>query len=305
MIDKNGDGLADHLYFGDMGGQVFRVDLDNTNAAPNLVKRVALLAQLGNAETTGKVNDRRFYEMPAVDYTLDENNKLYAAVAIGSGDRNFPASDKSTDERFYVIRDYDAARFDILNASMSAAGAWSGVPSLNLATYSAPFNHLSLADVSSTFGTTATTAAQAKKGWYIEMPSSGEKVLSSASIFSRPTSTGFEYQVNFNSFAPDSSSSVGCSPVSGATNTWSVLLKNGTTSRQGIDLNASTMDDRFTEGVAAGITGSGVPMIIDTNGDGQGDTLIELTGTGAQARGAIPPGLGKIQRTRWYDKRAN
>src|SRR5690606_21004242 len=28
-IDRDGDGLVDHLYFGDLGGQVFRADLDN------------------------------------------------------------------------------------------------------------------------------------------------------------------------------------------------------------------------------------------------------------------------------------
>lgn len=305
IVDKNGDGLADHLYFGDVGGQIFRVDMDNTSAAPKLVKRVALLAQLGNAESTGKANDRRFYEMPAVDYALDENNKLFAAVAIGSGDRNYPATDKSVDERFYVIRDYDAARFDILKPQISEAGVWTGIPSLNLATASSPFKHSNLADVTAVFGDTATSSAQTKKGWYIDMPGSGEKVLSSPSIFSRPTSTGFEYQVNFNSYAPDSSVTASCTPVSGATNVWSVLLKNGSTSQQGVNVNASTMSDRYLEGVAAGITGSGVPMIIDTNGDGQGDTLIELTGTGTQSRGAIPAGLGTIQRTRWYDKRAN
>jgi Tfp pilus tip-associated adhesin PilY1 len=26
----NGDDLIDHLYFGDLGGQIFRVDLDNS-----------------------------------------------------------------------------------------------------------------------------------------------------------------------------------------------------------------------------------------------------------------------------------
>jgi type IV pilus assembly protein PilY1 len=29
-IDRDGDGLTDHLYFGDLGGQVFRADLNNT-----------------------------------------------------------------------------------------------------------------------------------------------------------------------------------------------------------------------------------------------------------------------------------
>ncbi|MEK5760674.1 hypothetical protein, partial [Acinetobacter variabilis] len=28
-IDRDADGLADHLYFGDLGGQVFRIDINN------------------------------------------------------------------------------------------------------------------------------------------------------------------------------------------------------------------------------------------------------------------------------------
>ncbi|MGA5989123.1 hypothetical protein ACPB4A_26055, partial [Escherichia coli] len=29
-VDRNNDGLVDHLYFGDLGGQVWRIDLNNT-----------------------------------------------------------------------------------------------------------------------------------------------------------------------------------------------------------------------------------------------------------------------------------
>lgn len=28
-VDRNSDGLVDHLFFGDLGGQAFRVDLNN------------------------------------------------------------------------------------------------------------------------------------------------------------------------------------------------------------------------------------------------------------------------------------
>lgn len=311
IIDKNGDGYADHLYFGDVGGQVFRVDMDNTSAAPKLVKRVNLLAQLGNAETTGKANDRRFYETPAVEYAIDTVGKLYAAVAIGSGDRTFPKSNRTTEERFYVIRDYDAARFDILANSDSAnpsAGYMDadgrGYNGTNdLVTRTTPLKTTNLANLTTTFGATATSNAAAAKGWWLSMPSTGEKVLSAPFIFSQRLSDGtLEYQVNFNSFAPDSVAASGCSPVSGSTSAWSVLLANAASVSNPNSTNAS---DRYTEGVASGITGSGVPMVVDRDGDGQGDTLIELIGTGARDRGETPAGLGKIQRTRWYDRRTN
>lgn len=311
VIDKNGDGYADHLYFGDVGGQIFRVDMDNTSSASQLVKRVALLAQLGNAESVGKVNDRRFYETPAVEYALDNNDKLYAAVAIGSGDRNFPKSNRTTEERFFMIRDYDAARFDILansNPSNTSAGymdeagrGYNGTP--DLATRTTPFKTTNLANLTALFGSAATSAADTAKGWWIKMPATGEKVLSSPFIFSRRLANNtLQYQVNFNSFAPDSVAASGCSPVSGSTSAWSVLLSNAAAASNPNSMNAT---DRYTEGVASGITGSGVPMVVDGDGDGQGDTLIELIGTGAQDRGDTPAGLGKIQRTRWYDRRTN
>ncbi|KCX64468.1 neisseria PilC beta-propeller domain protein [Acinetobacter baumannii 754286] len=34
-VDRDSDGLIDHLYFGDLGGQVFRVDLNNNAVGAN------------------------------------------------------------------------------------------------------------------------------------------------------------------------------------------------------------------------------------------------------------------------------
>jgi type IV pilus assembly protein PilY1 len=327
-LDKNLDGYADHLYFGDIGGQMFRVDLDNTASAPKLVKRVALLAQLGGSEgSSDKKDDRRFYEMPAVVYAIDAEDKLFAAVTIGSGDRNFPRTNTATDDRFYMIRDYDAARFDILlnqdssdpaKPWMDAAGTgYNGIS--NLVTKSAPLKTTDLADLSSTFGEDATTEAAENTGWFIDLPDSGEKVLSSPYIFSRQTSEGkLEYEINFNSFVPSSSSSRNCSPVAGATSVWKLLLSNagpvsslsGTGSNDsgdGADRNGDGVvddKDRKESGVVTGITGSGVPVVVDKDGDGKPE-LTDLTGTKGQNSGDLFDGFGHIQRTRWYDKRGD
>ncbi|MDP2226452.1 MAG: PilC/PilY family type IV pilus protein, partial [Moraxellaceae bacterium] len=302
VVDKDFDRLADHLYFGDAGGQIFRVDIDNSSSAPKLVKRVNLLAQLGNAAepSPSKPNDRRFYETPAVAYALDGDNKLYAAVAMGSGNRNYPVSDKDVQERFFVIKDYDAARFDTLKATeMTEAGAGSGgVP--DLVTRTNPIRIADLANVTTTTGAAATTAVAAKKGWYINIGGAGrlgEKVLSSAFIFSRDTASGLVYEVSFNSFVPDSGAAVTCSPVGGTTTAWSLLLANGSASR---DLNGDGTLDRFKDGVATGITGSDVGLIRpDSTGNLK---LKKLTGTGVEDSGDIPDGFGRILRTRWYDQ---
>ncbi|CAB1208057.1 pilus assembly protein [Acinetobacter bouvetii] len=93
-IDRNGDGLIDHLYFGDLGGQVFRADLNNTSGTTtaNFGKRVVRLANLatdssGTALTGGK--NPRFYEAPTVTIH-DQGASSFIVVGIAAGNRSTP-----------------------------------------------------------------------------------------------------------------------------------------------------------------------------------------------------------------------
>lgn len=93
-IDRNGDGLVDHLYFGDLGGQVFRADLNNTagTTTANFGKRVVRLANLatdssGVALTDGK--NPRFYEAPTVTIH-DQGATSFIVVGIAAGNRSTP-----------------------------------------------------------------------------------------------------------------------------------------------------------------------------------------------------------------------
>jgi type IV pilus assembly protein PilY1 len=90
-VDVNGDGAIDAIYFGDLGGQVFRVDLDNkATSGTSIAKRVRLLAKLGQTESATPANQRRFYEPPAVATFKDSAGNKFATVAIGSGYRSRP-----------------------------------------------------------------------------------------------------------------------------------------------------------------------------------------------------------------------
>jgi type IV pilus assembly protein PilY1 len=90
-VDVNGDGITDAIYFGDLGGQVFRVDLDNkASSGTSIAKRVRLLAKLGQTESATPANQRRFYEPPAVATFKDSAGNKFATVAIGSGYRSRP-----------------------------------------------------------------------------------------------------------------------------------------------------------------------------------------------------------------------
>lgn len=89
-LDRDADGLVDHLYVGDLGGQVFRVDLNNAKDTPvsNLALRVVRLANLGS-DTIASGNQPRFYQPPTITIH-DSGTNTFILVGIASGDRSTP-----------------------------------------------------------------------------------------------------------------------------------------------------------------------------------------------------------------------
>jgi len=100
-LDRDADGLVDHLYFGDLGGQIFRIDLNNNQTKTNSTYssfgiRVVRLANLATNDSTYDAsndytagNAPRFYEPPTVtihDYGI----RTFITVGIASGDRSTP-----------------------------------------------------------------------------------------------------------------------------------------------------------------------------------------------------------------------
>ena len=83
-IDRNSDGLVDHLYFGDLGGQAFRVDIDNRSSSTAFAKRVVRILDLHNAAL-----GPRFYEVPALTIH-NGTSRPFAVVSFGSGNRSKP-----------------------------------------------------------------------------------------------------------------------------------------------------------------------------------------------------------------------
>lgn len=88
-VDRDGDGLVDHLYFGDLGGQVFRADLNNAKgtATSAFGKRVVRLANLGSTVAAG--NQPRFYQPPTLTKHT-QGSETFILVGIASGDRSTP-----------------------------------------------------------------------------------------------------------------------------------------------------------------------------------------------------------------------
>ena len=107
VIEHNGDGFADRMYAGDMGGRVWRFDIVN-NSEPDDLVRGGVFAQLGNggADSPSDANNRRFYNAPDVALFQRRAEPSYYNIAIGSGYRGHPLN-RDTVERFYSLRDPD------------------------------------------------------------------------------------------------------------------------------------------------------------------------------------------------------
>lgn len=92
-MDREEDGLTDHLYFADLDGQLFRLDIDNVASSDALASKVRVV-RLADFRSQKNSPGPRFYETPVV--TLQNHNSIdsfsgkFATVSVASGDRSHP-----------------------------------------------------------------------------------------------------------------------------------------------------------------------------------------------------------------------
>ncbi|WP_428853122.1 pilus assembly protein [Imbroritus primus] len=150
VLDRNGDGYVERFYAADVGGNIWRVDLEHgTSNAPATwsVARLATLGGTGNAA-------RKFLYPPDVVAT-----GAFDAVIAGSGDREHPLHSYSTTpgtaynvvNRLYMLRDP--------HTTTAMPSTW------------VPFTEADLFD--------ATNALYdgSKQGYYVTLTNQGEKVV--------------------------------------------------------------------------------------------------------------------------------
>ena len=118
--DYDADGLADMIYFADLGGQIFRVDLNNVNQVSltqknNIAVRVARIANLRqssidneNARLSNPSFVPRFYDR-LTTAVFDAGQSRFVFLSAGSGSRSFPLDSHTVRNKLYGIFDYDAA----------------------------------------------------------------------------------------------------------------------------------------------------------------------------------------------------
>ncbi|MGP4952772.1 hypothetical protein ACTXGO_11420, partial [Psychrobacter sp. T6-1] len=125
-LDRNYDGLTDHIYFADLGGQVWRADINNNADTNNFkVDRVVKVLDVSDQVGTGDAPPR-IYERPLITFYngrygyIDADNQsgtasgVQAMVTVGTGDRSNPVTaTRSVPNALYSVIDKDVSRSDL------------------------------------------------------------------------------------------------------------------------------------------------------------------------------------------------
>ena len=189
--DLDAQGLLDRVVVGDMGGNLWRFDIGQTDVSAWKGKLLATLSDAG-------VPNRKIMFPPAIvpqhaPFPID-----WDAVYVGTGDREHPLITTSADKIFMV------ADFDIgLTATSGAAASFAAGDFLQLA-------------VTDTSGVVP-SALLSKRGWYRDLEA-GEKVTGSPFVFNQ--------KLRFGSYNPSGVISECLPPGEGRLNEINALYGN-------------------------------------------------------------------------------
>jgi type IV pilus assembly protein PilY1 len=221
-LDSNGDELADRIYFGDTGGNLWRVDMPG-NALPTSSQDTWRIVQMADMNGSSAATDRRFFNAPDIVRTKD-GDLAFDAVLIGTGDRTNPnATDVSN--QFYMIRDQRLLPY--FTPEPTTAECTSTTDPINDFRCGLPLSPSNLYDVTpnliqvgnTTQQQAAAAALAAAAGWRLDLSEgTGEKNLAKSL-----TIAGTVY---FTTFAPDTSTTIQCEPIPGFGRLYAVSLLN-------------------------------------------------------------------------------
>ncbi|MBE1286761.1 MAG: VWA domain-containing protein [Alteromonadaceae bacterium] len=193
-VDRDNDGLVDHLYAADMGGQLFRFDIYNGEVGTDLIKGQRI-ADLGGDDES---NHRRFVYGPDVTEVIGQG-KPYFAITIGSGHRADPLG-LTIDDRFYMLRDEgvfkrdEYGRFRFFDSVLSESDLYDATEHLLNSSDNLAQEH-------------AKSELNSKNGWRFSLTRNGEKVLSSPLLL--------DYQIFFTTYTPSAGSDSLCASPTG------------------------------------------------------------------------------------------
>lgn len=269
LLDRNGDGSVDRLYTGDLGGNIWRVDTDDTSPANWQVTQIASLGGTGTSA-------RKFFYPPDVTPTTS-----FDAVVAASGDREHPLlanASSSVVNRYYMLKDTNTEAF--------VASGWTTITESMLADQTG-----AAAGTTPPYSSTSTTA-----GFYVKLNHAGEKAVNAplnvAGYTYFGTNTPSDPKLNPNM----------CYPNLGIARGYAINFLTGTglNSNGYITFDGGGLPPSPVFGLVEVNPGTGVytPVLI-----GGGNQTGPGGGNNSSALGAnkvTPPNTGKRKRTYWF-----
>lgn len=247
VLDSDGDGIADRIYAGDTGGQIWRIDMKGTEKSEWTAIK---FASLGNAHLSGDdkklVDDRRFFTQPVLVRTINKGWKydgtkyLYSerpfdAVLIGSGDRNRPSSEATTKNVYVMLRDYNVNP-TLFGIDPDTDESPSAITLENLYDVTSdPFIGLNEEQIVNT-----TKALTSKLGWKFWLNEIGEKSMGAGLVL--------QGKLYFTSFLPQVQDFQQCTIQSiGAMRQYMIDMHYGTSFKYVLDSNNQEVIQRYVE----------------------------------------------------------
>lgn len=300
-LDRNYDGLTDQLVFADLGGRVWRVDINNSIDTKNFkIERVAKMLDLSILSTDTELtntnassgNDAlpRIYEKPLVTFTrLGEGTDIVGLVTVGTGDRSSPVTaQRNVADRIYTFVDRDIARpnlfcYDITSTAVDECENVTMTLKQTAAITPANLVELTTNATTGEFTNTATIKtemdAYTKLGWYMPLTSwatnnpsgSGEQLISGSNkgikMFNQPDAiAGLLFTTVYNPKVGDTSGA--CSAgVTGLTQREQMCLPYGVCMSKGADGDWLVRKTRYLSNAGIGIVDN-----IISDGNFSGDT---------------------------------
>lgn len=209
VVNDQQTGYMSQIYVGDMGGQLWRFDINNGSVLDDLVDGGVIANFAGDTAR----HARRFYASPDLSLSK-EDGELKMNIAIGSGYRAHPLNEK-IDDRFFVVR-YPYKGYGDNYGRKVTVGTTDSYPVITeLDLYDATDNLVAEGDDTDAEREDLADA----EGWYIDLEDSGEKVLDQSSTF--------QGVVRFVSYVPGMSAGP-CDPNLGTSFFYAVNLLDGT-----------------------------------------------------------------------------
>ena len=274
-LDVDGDGFVDQFYAGDLGGQLWRFDIDNaSNTASSLAITGGRIADL--AIDGSLAGNRRFYNPPDVALILEQGQAPYLSIVAASGYRAHPLQ-TDTHDRVYMIRDYDVYNAPTTYTTVTEGDLFDTTDNI-------------IGDGTQLEVDAAKISLGTSKGWYITLKEQngsfvGEKALSEPLLFGGVAV--------FTTYIPASAglTSNSCTANDGTGRIYFVNINDGTPTGDTNGDGQETEEDRSAFLARGGIPPT--PRIIITE-DGIPTLCV---GTECSKAGEV----GTVQNMYWYE----